>query len=36
MKLKNVGIIVDNIEEAVRFYDPSGNRIEVRTMVNYN
>ena len=58
MSLKNVLIIVDNIDESidfyeelfglrvitrlegnviiVRFYDPSGNLIEVRTPINYN
>ena len=33
MKLKNVLIVVNDMERSIRFYDPDGNLIEVGTPV---
>ncbi len=33
MRLRNVMIVVNDIERSMRFYDPDGNLIEVGTSV---
>ena len=33
MRLKNVLIVVNDMERSIRFYDPDGNLIEVGTPV---
>lgn len=33
MRLRNVMIVVNDIERSIRFYDPDGNLIEVGTSV---